>query len=45
MEKVLPLCPVEITLSLISGRWKVLIIRDLFNGTKRFGDIKKNMEC
>lgn len=33
----LPKCPVEVTLSLISDRWKVLIVRDLLNGTKRFG--------
>ena len=29
MEKILPACPVETTLMLISDRWKVLIIRDL----------------
>ena len=28
MEKDLPVCPVEMTLMLISDRWKVLIIRD-----------------
>lgn len=39
----LPLCPVEVTLSLISDRWKVLIIRDLLDGTKRFGELKKSV--
>lgn len=39
----LPLCPVEVTLSLISDRWKVLIIRDLINGTKRFGELRKSV--
>lgn len=39
----LPLCPVEVTLSLISDRWKVLIIRDLLNGKKRFGELKKSL--
>ncbi len=39
----LPLCPVEVTLSLISDRWKVLIIRDLLDGTKRFGELKKSI--
>ena len=29
------------TLMLISDRWKVLIIRDLLRGTKRFGELKK----
>ncbi len=43
MEKNLPACPVETTLMLISNRWKVLIIRDLLDGTKRFGEIKKSV--
>lgn len=43
MEKELPDCPVETTLMLISDRWKVLIIRDLLNGTKRFGELKKSI--
>jgi len=36
-------CPVEITLKLIGDRWKVLIIRDLLTGTKRFGELKKSI--
>ncbi len=43
MEKKLPACPVETTLMLISDRWKVLIIRDLLDGTRRFGEIKKSV--
>lgn len=43
MEKNLPVCPVEMTLMLISDRWKVLIIRDLLDGTKRFGELKKSI--
>lgn len=43
MEKELPACPVETTLMLISDRWKVLIIRDLMDGTKRFGELKKSI--
>jgi len=39
----LPACPVEITLTLISDRWKVLILRDLMPGTKRFGELKKSI--
>lgn len=35
----LPPCPVETTLTLISDKWKVLILRDLLlHGTMRFGD-------
>ncbi|MGN6710124.1 transcriptional regulator, HxlR family [Anaerocolumna jejuensis DSM 15929] len=43
MEKELPACPVETTLMLISDRWKVLIIRDLLDGVKRFGELKKSI--
>ena len=41
--KTLPACPVEATLTLISDKWKVLIIRDLLPGTKRFGELKKSI--
>ena len=34
----LPACPVETTLMLIGDKWKVLILRDLMDGTKRFGE-------
>ena len=40
---VLPACPVETTLTLISDKWKVLILRDLLSGTKRFGELKKSI--
>ena len=43
LKKELPACPVETTLMLISDRWKVLIIRDLLGGTKRFGELKKSL--
>lgn len=39
----LPDCPVETTLSLIGNKWKVLIIRELLTGTKRFGELKKSV--
>ena len=42
-EKALPACPVETTLTLISDKWKVLILRDLMPGTKRFGELKKSI--
>ncbi len=43
MKKDLPACPVEITMGLIGEKWKVLIIRDLLTGTKRFGELKKSV--
>ncbi|HEX3020894.1 MAG TPA: helix-turn-helix domain-containing protein [Lachnospiraceae bacterium] len=43
MSKDIILCPVEITLSLISNKWKVLIIRDLLEGTKRFSELKRTV--
>ena len=41
--KALPACPVETTLTLISNKWKVLILRDLLPGTKRFGELKRSV--
>lgn len=43
MAKEIPDCPVEMTLQLIGDKWKVLIIRDLLSGTKRFGELKKSV--
>lgn len=43
MIKDLPACPVETTLLLISDKWKVLILRDLLTGTKRFGELKRSI--
>ena len=39
----LPACPVETTLMLIGNKWKVLILRELMGGTKRFGALKKSI--
>lgn len=41
--KELPDCPVETTLTLIGDKWKVLILRDLLPGTKRFGELRKSI--
>lgn len=41
--KKLPACPVETTLTLISDKWKILILRDLMPGTKRFGELKRSV--
>lgn len=42
-KKELPLCPVETTLTLIGDKWKLLILRDLMDETKRFGELKKSI--
>ena len=38
-----PACPVETTLTLISDKWKVLLLRHLRPGTTRFGELKKSI--
>ncbi len=43
MCEQLPACPVETTLTLISNKWKILILRDLLEGTKRFGELKRSV--
>lgn len=42
-KAALPACPVETTLSLIGNKWKVLILRDLAPGKKRFGQLQKSI--
>ena len=42
-EKPLPACPVETTLSLISDKWTVVIIRDLLTGTKIFNELMRSV--
>lgn len=41
--EILPPCPVETTLMLIGNKWKVLILRDLMEGTRRFGELKRSI--
>ena len=36
-------CPVETTLRVIGGRWKVLIIHFLINHTLRFGELTRSL--
>ena len=44
-KKNLPPCPVSVLLKLIGNKWKILIIRDLLTGTKRFGELKRSVGC
>ena len=39
----LPACPVETTLKIVGGKWNVLILRDLIDETKRFGELKRSV--
>ena len=39
----LPACPVETALMMMGDRWKVLIVRELLTGTKRFGELRKGL--
>lgn len=39
----LPACPVETTAVLIGSKWRLLIMRDLLSGAKRFGELKRSV--
>jgi len=41
MSKKSVSCPVETTLAIIGGLWKVLILRELLGGTKRFNELHR----
>jgi DNA-binding HxlR family transcriptional regulator len=36
-------CPVDLTLSVIGGRWKGLVFWNLREGPRRFGELKKTL--
>lgn len=40
-QKIIAACPISYTLSLIEGRWKPMILHQLFSGVCRYSDIKK----
>jgi len=43
-KKELPACPVATTVGLIGNKWKLLILRELLSGTKRFGELRSGIE-
>lgn len=43
MSEYLPDKLTELTIKLVGDRWKVLIIQNLLDGTKRFGELKKEL--
>ena len=40
----LPICPVATTVSLIGGKWKLLIIRNLKERPWRFNELQRDIE-
>ncbi len=36
-------CPVETTIGLLGSKWKLLILRELFKGTRRFGELSRGV--
>lgn len=42
-KKELSHCPVATTVGLIGNKWKLLIMRDLLAGSKRFGELRKGL--
>lgn len=43
-KDLLPLCPVSTTVDLIGNKWKLLILRDVLTGPKRFGELRKSLD-
>ena len=43
MAKTYTNCPVEYTASIISNKWKIIILRDLLTGTKRYNELTKSV--
>lgn len=43
MAKTYTNCPVEYTASLIGNKWKIIILRDLLMGTKRYNELTRSV--
>lgn len=43
MSKTYTDCPVEYTASLIGNKWKIIILRDLLTGTKRYNELTRSV--
>jgi DNA-binding HxlR family transcriptional regulator len=37
------LCPVEATARIVGGRWKAAVLEQLFQGSKRFSELKRGI--
>ncbi|OCB09317.1 transcriptional regulator [Mycolicibacterium porcinum] len=36
-------CPIEVSVSVIGGAWKLTIVRHLSDGTRRFGELRREL--
>lgn len=36
-------CPIERAVGLLDGKWTLLILRELFQGTRRFGELRETL--
>jgi DNA-binding HxlR family transcriptional regulator len=43
MKKQSELCPVETTARIVGGRWKAAVLEQLFDGQKRFSELKRSI--
>ena len=43
MAKIFTDCPVEYTASLIANKWKIIILRELLTGTKRYNELTRSV--
>jgi DNA-binding HxlR family transcriptional regulator len=43
MAKRPEICPVETTARIVGGRWKAAVLEQLFQGTKRFSELKRGI--
>lgn len=43
MRKICTPCPVEYMASMIANKWKILILRDLLTGTKRYNELTRSV--
>jgi DNA-binding HxlR family transcriptional regulator len=39
----LAFCPIEETLRIIDGKWTLLLLRDLLQGSRRFGELRRSL--
>jgi len=36
-------CPIEVALEVIGGMWKVIVVRELLTGTKRYSELHRGL--